>query len=446
MRLQAWRTFLAAIALLSLVACGPERNEAVTLNIVGEALPPLQSLGEIAKDYEKQTGVKVVIHPYEFETALQRAQLDFTSGKAQYDLVMGIFYNIGRYYEAGYVTPFDDKRFKNRNSLPIDAFYPALQDIVMRYENRNVAYPFSAQTMFLWFRRDLFEDPSERQAFRERYGYDLPVPNESTLLNWMQYKDIAQFFTRKRGDKLAGRRIDAPLYGVALQMKRHPSSFYEFTNFLFSFGGGLFDVKTGAPIINSKENVAALTYYLSLRDFAPPNYLQSTWDDALAQMQQGQVAMTIMWSDAPSALYDSSASKVVDKIGYSLVPVDTKVRRKVSVFGGWGFLINAKGKHQDEAYDFVQWVSKPEQQIRWAKSGGLPASSAIFADPDYRKIPYVPAQNQALQHLVSWPRDPGAEQFINDGIELLSAATAGQISAQDALDQLQQRVVSRRKN
>ena len=440
--MKKWIVAVCAVVALAFIGVfafrGANSDNEVTIDIVGEALPPLTSLEELAKQYTEETGVVVRIHPFEFETALQRTQLDFSSGNAEYDLAMGIFYNHGRYFEAGEITPFDDDKFANltAGSRPIGDFYPALQDVVMQYDGNLVSYPFSAQTMFLWFRKDLFEDPSERAKFAARYGYEIPIPDESTPLTWAQYYDLAQFFTRGAGEDLAGVTLTDPFYGNALQMKRHPASFYEFTNFAYSFGGGFFD-EDGTPRVDADQNVEALRFYLGLREFAPSGYLQATWDDALALMQQGKVAMTIMWSDAPSELENPDSSNVVGKVGYSLVPVSPGVDRKVAVFGGWGFLINADSPIQEEAYKFVQWVNQPEQQLRWAKAGGLPAAASIFQDPEYISIPYMPAQNEALKHLVSWPRQPWAEQFINSGIEQLSLATSDQQSAEAALRALQ---------
>ena len=412
----------------------------IELNIIGEALPPLESLGELAKEYEEATGIKIKIHPFEFETALQKTQLDFVSGIGQFDLIMGIFFNHGRYYENGYILPFSDLEEKYPELLdfkvPEDNFYPSLQNVVMKYKGKTIGYPFSAQTMFVWYRKDIFQNTEEKEDFKNEFGYELPLPDEINLLTWKQYYDIAKFFTRKKGNSLAGNTLENDFYGTLLQLKRHPCSFYEFTNFVFSFGGRFFDIE-GNPVINSKENIEALTFYLSLREFSPKGILQYTWDDALAQMQQGNIAMMIMWSDAPSALYDASQSKVVDKIGYSLVPIKEGINRKVSKFGGWAFLINSKTKYPKEAYKFVQWACSPEIQLKWAKVGGLPAAKIIFEDKEYLSIPYMKAQNEALKNLVAWPRDPKAEVFITYGQIALSKAAIGEFNAEEALEWLQ---------
>jgi len=424
---------------LLLISCGSSKVE---LNIIGEALPPMFSLEKLSKEYTDSTGVEISFHPYEFETTLQKTQLDFLSGNSQYDIIMGIFYNHGRYFENNYIKDFSEfdtiphlKQFK----IPIDNFYPKLQDINMKYDDKVIGYPFSAQTMFVWYRKDLFENSKERSSFKTQYGYDLPVPDEQNLLTWKQYYDIAKFFTRNKGEYLADVMLDNNFYGTTLQLKRHPASFYEFSNFIYSFGGRFFDNENN-PQINSDENIEALEYYLSLVQYSPPGVLQFTWDDALTQMQQGKIAMTIMWSDAPSALYDKKQSLVVDKIGYTLVPIKEGVNKKVSVFGGWAFLINSKTEYSEEAYKFIQWASSPNIQLEWAKNGGLPASKNIFNDPEYLSIPYMKAQNEALKNLVSWPRYPGAEDFISKGIYALSMAATNELTPKESLDWLQNEI------
>jgi multiple sugar transport system substrate-binding protein len=443
---------LGVIAVLALIVGGyfyfkkdNEVKKDVVLNIIGEALPPLQSLGELAKEYEAKTGVKVVIHPYEFETALQKTQLDFISGKSDYDIVMGIFYNHGRYFESGYVkdlTPFiNDPKYKDL-TVPADNFYPALQDMNMKYNGKIIGYPFSSQTMFLWYRKDLFQNPVEKDNFKKKYGYDLPLPDENNLLNWTQYQNIVEFFTRKKGENLAGEKLDKDFFGTTLQLKRHPSSFYEFTNYVYSFGGKFYD-DNGTPTVNSEANVKALEYYLGLKKFSPDGVTQFTWDDALAQMQQGLIATTIMWSDAPSALYDTKQSKVVDKIGYTLVPMQEGINKKVSVFGGWAFMINSKTKYSDEAYKFIQWACSPEVQLKWAKKGGLPASKNIFEDKEYLDIPYMKTQNEALKNLVAFPRTPNSEEFVSKGILALSKAASNEMTAKESLNWLQNELVKK---
>ena len=62
------------------------------------------------------------------------------------------------------------------------------------------AYPTEGDANGWSYRKDLFEDPEEMEAFKAKYGYDLAVPT-----TYEQFLDIAKFFTRP----------DQGLYGVA---------------------------------------------------------------------------------------------------------------------------------------------------------------------------------------------------------------------------------------
>ena len=55
--------------------------------------------------------------------------------------------------------------------------------------------------MGLVYRRDLFDDPKEKAAFKGKYGYDLAAP-----ATYDQLRDIAEFFTRP----------DQKSFGIAL--------------------------------------------------------------------------------------------------------------------------------------------------------------------------------------------------------------------------------------
>ena len=86
---------------------GPAEN--IELHVIGEALPPLEGLNKIKDIYEgEHPGVKIVIEPYEFESLLQKSTADFTARTGQYDCVMSIYYNLGKYAENGWVVPIDE--------------------------------------------------------------------------------------------------------------------------------------------------------------------------------------------------------------------------------------------------------------------------------------------------------------------------------------------------
>ncbi len=171
-------------------------------------------------------------------------------------------------------------------------------------------FPFTALTMYMWYRKDLAEDPKEKKGFKAKYGYELQPAK-----TWKQYRDLAEWFTRP----------EQGFYGTALQGKRHEALWYEWLNFLYSFGGDMMEVETGSEcgpiIVNSPEAIASLEYYKSLMKYSPPDTLNYFWDDVMALMQQSKVFELIMWNDATYAVaQDTTVSQVVGKMGFDLVP------------------------------------------------------------------------------------------------------------------------------
>lgn len=426
--------------LLVSVGCNskPKQQEKITLNVIGEAASAMDGLDAIKDQFTKEFGYEIELHKFEFQTVQDKTVLDFTGKTGNYDCIMGIYYNLGKYTENEFILDFDP--FMSDESLrdpqvKLDNFFKPILDVSCYYNGRLMGLPFSGQSMFLWFRKDLFENADEQKAFESKYGYPLPMPSPEHAITWKQYRDICEFFTRKKGSTLAGNVLKQDFYGTCLQSKRHPSAWYEFTNFIHSFGGEI--DKEGKPEVNSPQVKEALEYYVSLKQFCPPGVAQFTWDDALAAMQQGRAAVEIMWADSAPYLDDPTASTVVGKVGFGLIPVKEDVNKVVSQYGGWGFYINKYSKHPREAFQFIQWCNRPDIQVLWAENGGIPTTITTYEDDRYKAKPYAAAHKASLQHLTAWPREPYSSQLIDLGSQAVSEAISGVRSPAATLDWLQ---------
>lgn len=434
--------FILPIALGLLVACSkeeaPRADQHVTLHLIGEAYPPFQALPAIVEPFTRETGIKVEIHPFEFETALSKTQMDFTGDTGSYDVVMGIYYNLGKYVENGDILPLEplleDPALRDP-SLSMDNFFEPVMDFSARYNGKLYGLPATANAMYLWYRKDLFSNQEEQMAFKTRYGYDLPIPSADSPITWSQYRDLAQFFTRRKGERLAGENLQSDFYGTCLQAKRHPALWYEFSNYLASWGGSVVD-ESGAVVVDSPNALEALKFYIGLRSFSPPGTLQYNWDDALTAFQQGHIALATMWFDSTPPLDDPTASKVVGKVGYGQIPVVDKQGPVVAQYGGWGFYINADTQHPKEAFRLIQWLNRPEVQVAWAKEGGLPSTLTTFEDPEYLKVPYRRAQRVALEHAVAWTRAPYSEEINSKAVDRIAQAMSEQSTPEEALSGL----------
>ena len=122
------------------------------------------------------------------------------------------------------------------------------------------AIPLEGDAVGWAYRKDWFEDPKEKDAFKAKYGYDLGVPK-----TYKQLRDIAEFFYRP----------DEKRYGIAIYTDNsYDALAMGVENAIFSYGGELGDYATYKVdgIINSQGTVEALEVYKELYKFTPPGW------------------------------------------------------------------------------------------------------------------------------------------------------------------------------
>jgi multiple sugar transport system substrate-binding protein len=93
--------------------------------------------------------------------------------------------------------------------------------------------PIQSNVLTVSYRKDLFNDPKNKEDFKKQFNRDLGIPQTMD-----EYLDIAKFFTR---DTNNDGKID--LYGTTLMGKKHEANFVDFKSFLSNFGGTVFDDK-----------------------------------------------------------------------------------------------------------------------------------------------------------------------------------------------------------
>ncbi len=414
---------------------GDQPYAGTTITFIGESVPPTNALVELIPEFEEQTGIKVKTEIYPYNTVVQKEMLDVTSRQGYYDVMSMPYEHLGKFVENDYITSIDswlnDPDF-TPPSFRRDDLIVAMQDASAKWKGKYYGFPSNSCTMFYIYRKDLFQDSGEKDAFRAKYGYELKVPE-----TWEQYRDAAEFFTRKTGQKLMGASREQDFFGVAIAGKRHPALTCEWLNYAWSFGGGVFDGNgEGAEnlIMNAPENVAALEYFVDLFQFAPPGATNYTWDEIAVAFQQDKVAMAVEWNDCAIGIEDPASSKVVGKMGYGTLPVHEKVGRNVSHFGAWTYVINNYSKKKDAAWLFLAWAVSPETQLKWAQMGGVPARLSTY---DSLSGEFWSATKEALTQAVDRPRIPEWGEMEAQMQLALSDAIAGERTPKEALDWLQ---------
>ena len=207
-------------------------------------------------------------------------------------------------------------------------------------------------------------------------------------INWDQFRDIGEFFMRKKGDMLAGKPADDDFYGIEFQVGKgydfFTTSAYEF---LWQHGGDIWD-ETKQPnahavgVVNSKEAVASFEHLLSFAKYMPPVVKTGGLDifktDEL--FREGKVAINLEWIGFAESSINPATSKVADKVAFAQIPglKTDKGVVKWSVIGGQPFVLMTWNTdiQNKEALDFCKWWLSKGTQVAF-RQGRRPERAEI---------------------------------------------------------------------
>src|SRR5262249_52402876 len=122
----------------------------------------------------------------------------------------------------------------------------------------------------------------------------------------------------------------------------------------------------------------------------------------------------------------------------------------VSTAGGSSLVLFKNGKHSDVAWKLIEFLSRPEQQLRfWRLTGDLPARREAWSDTALTRDPNMVAFGVQLQRTVATPNIPEWEQIAvqlrDDAIPAMVLGHANPDSTMRALDHAVDRILEKRR-
>jgi len=173
--------------------------ESMEIRILWAQWIPADLLQTLSQDFTQQTDIKVNIVQDSWSTWQQKFFDEMARKGKAFDMVIGDSQWLGRGATEGHyveLTPWIQQYGVDQSMTPAAisgyAEFP-------KGSGHYWAVPVEGDAMGFSYRKDLFLDPIEREAFKSQFGYDLDVPH-----TWQELKDIASFFYRPEKD----------LYGV----------------------------------------------------------------------------------------------------------------------------------------------------------------------------------------------------------------------------------------
>ncbi len=411
-----------AASLLALAFGGPASAQELT--IFWAEWDPANYLQELVNEYTEETGVTVTVETTPWADFQTKAFTEFNAKGDTYDLVVGDSQWLGAGSTGGHYVDLTDF-FKEHKLDQVMA--PATVKAYAEYDGKYWAIPLEGDATGWAYRKDWFEDPKEKEAFKAKYGYDLDVPK-----TWAQLHDIAEFFHRP----------DQNRYGVAIYTDNsYDALTMGYENALFSYGGDLGDYSTYKVdgIVNSDKAVAALEMYKSLYKFTPPNWGKTFFQEDNQAITEGLAAMSMNYFAFFPALVNPAINPHAEVTGFFANPAGPGGEQHAAL-GGQGISIVSYSKNQDEAKKFLEWFIQDDVQKRWAELGGYTCSKAVLESPEFRNAtPYNEAFYQSMFMVKDfWAVPEYAELLtqINDRIYPFVVGDKG--TAKEALDGLSQ--------
>lgn len=387
---------------------------------------------------------------YSFDELHDKLVLDYTGGNQVWDYVFVQSATRAEWYASGLIYPIS--RFHKENPGLVDKELAAMDDWYQVSIDENTlngeltSLPLYVTGNTMFYRTDLLGHPEEKANFRAKYGYELKVPE-----TYKEFYDVAQFFTRKSGQKLAGQTLRADFYGASHSNKAVNFMWFDFCNVLMAFGAdNIFDPETMRPTLNSPESIAAAEYYVSLVPFLPPGHLTMASGAATAMFAEGNVALQVeFFGRGLTMSVDPANSKVADKVGFAPDPtVPGKNRPHATIHTGNGVALYSLSRNLPAAYKVLELAMSPRivKKVfleKYAPFGWVVPRPSVMRDPEV--VARAPFLKQAAEELLDasknyfffLPSIPEYPQAMDIAGNALSKALAGEAEVRAAFNQAQ---------
>src|SRR5688500_5734739 len=162
---------------------------AQTINILMESVPDTRFVQEVVPEFEQETGHAVEIEVVNYAEMHTKLVPQLVAPTGSYDVIVVDFYWVGEFTKAGWLQPIDERI--EQHSFDTSVYFDSLMNLVGRVDGTTYMLPFYNYAMGLTYREDMVNDPKEQQAFQEKYGMELRVPE-----TWDEYLKQVEFFTR----------------------------------------------------------------------------------------------------------------------------------------------------------------------------------------------------------------------------------------------------------
>ena len=371
--------------------------------------------------WEELTGIKINPIGKPFPELFAAQVAEHLGATGAYDVITFPPSWTADFVAQGIAEPLDAYIEEFMAPEDLDDYHPLYKEL-MNYAGQKYGLFDDGDTIILYYRTDLFEDPANQDAFMAQYGHDLAAPKD-----WTEYDEIQAFFTELGGGNTwggASQRASGQVYGWFSE---------EFRN----RGGRFFDDETLDATLDSAAGIDTLTRMLESNKTMPTGI--ETWGfvEVLTAWMGGQIAMVGgtwppygRWSEGTTAeqLNWVPETQVQGKVGYSVMPMGHSLHN-----AGFHLGVSADSQNKEAAYLFIQWLTSPSislQRVMLPYALRDPYRLSHYASEEYRGRwanagDYLDTLKAAADGALLDIVMPGSSEYHTALDQLVTAAQAG---------------------
>jgi multiple sugar transport system substrate-binding protein len=282
-------------------------------------------------------------------------------------------------------------------------------------EGKVVALPAFADSMFLYYRKDLLE----------KHGVAVPT-------TWEELRAAAKTVLAAEGNP--------DLQGLSFQGKAIEGAVCTFLLPYWSQGKNF--VENGKLTLDEPAALASMQLWKSFAEdgTAKKNISEVATDDTRKEFQAGNAVFAVNWSYA-WAQSQSDESAVKGNVGVARLPA-MEGGQSATCLGGWEWGVSAYSEHPEDAVALVKYLSSPEVAKHMAIHGSLmPAFPEVFEDPEVlAAVPWFADAKSVVETARPRPVTPRYAEVSETIRTTFNAVLAGVTSPEDGVAEIKARL------
>jgi multiple sugar transport system substrate-binding protein len=326
--------------------------------------PWAEEIVKYGPEFESLTGIKLKYEILPEIQARQKLTVEMTAASGGLDAFLSSLHvEKRRFWKAGWYEPLN-KYLEDKTLTAPDYdwndFTPTAKAAVTQPDKTVSALPSFVDPDILFYRKDIFQQkgltPPKTLAEMESLAEKLHDPKNN-------------------------------FYGfVARGLKNANAS--PFAYIVFAMGADYLTPDRKSAL-GSPAWTQGLEYYSRmLRQYAPPGVVNFNWYECSAAFMQEQVAMYYDGVNFATQFEDKEKSKVVGKVGYTLLPAGPGGLHTCMFTSGMS--ISAQSRNKEAAWLFIQWATNKQNCIRELVAGVGGGRASTWNQPEVKAKPRMP--------------------------------------------------------